>query len=148
MNQQMKIRKEIAQIADRDEFYNKAKELGEVAAQAFGSRHRSQLTNLENITNSTLKVTDILDYIKKRVARSDKNKTWRRDSFGTGLKKYIEQSLHKRREEVCKILEGVEENSAEGQRIYLNLIRAFVSQLVVHYEYWVTVGDGPDDNDN
>jgi len=148
MNQQMKILKEIAQKADNDDFYNRAKELGDIAYKAFGSGHRSQLTNLENIANSTIKVTDVLDYIKKQVARDEKSQTWRMNDFGTGLKKYIEQSLRKRREEVCNVLEGVEENSVDGQRIYLNLIREFVRQLVVHYEYRVTVGDEPDDNDN
>ena len=135
MNQQMKILKEIAQVTNRDDFYNRAKELGEVASQAFGQRHRSQMTNLENIANSTLKVTDVLDYIKKQVARADQGKMWRKDNFGIELKNCIEQSLRARRREICGKLESVEENSSEGQRIYLNLIRAFVSQLVVHYEY-------------
>lgn len=140
MNQQMKILKEIAQVTDRDDFYNRAKELGEAASQAFGPSHRSQMTNLENIANSTLKVTDVLDYIKKQVARADQGKMWRKDNFGIELKNCIEQSLCARRREICGKLESVEENSSEGQHIYLSLIRAFVSQLVVHYEYQVTVG--------
>ena len=140
MNQQMKILKEIAQVTDRDDFYNRAKELGEAASQAFGSRHRSQMTNLENIANSTLKVTNVLDYIKKQVAKDGRRQTWRKNNFGERLKDYIEQSLRARRREICGKLESVEENTSEGQRIYLSLIRAFVSQLVVHYEYQVTVG--------
>ncbi len=140
MNQQMKILKEIAQVTDRDDFYNRAKELGDAASQAFESRHRSQMTNLENIANSTLKVTDVLDYIKKQVAKDDRHQTWRKNNFGERLKDYIEQSLRVRRREICGKLESVEENTSEGQRIYLSLIRAFVSQLVVHYEYQVTVG--------
>ena len=140
MNQQMKILKEIAQVTDRDDFYNKAKELGEVASDIFGSDHRSQMTNLENIANSTLKVTDVLDYIKKQIARDKKCETWRKNKFGEQLKKYIEQNICTRRREICAKLESVEENSPERQRIYLNLIRAFVSQLVVHYEYQATVG--------
>ena len=79
---------------------------------------------------------------RKQVARSDKNETWRKNNFGTKLKKYIEQNLRERRKRV----KGVEEHSAEGQRVYLNLVREFVRQLVVHYEYRVTVGDESDDN--
>lgn len=146
MNQQMKILKEIAQTADRDDFYNRAKEFGEIASGAFDSNHRSQMTNLENIVNSTLKVTDVLDYIKKQVARSERNKRWRKDNFGSRLKDYIEENLRARRQEICAILEGIDENSVEGQRIYLNLIREFVSQLIVHYEYRVTIGDEPDES--
>ena len=148
MNQQMKILKEIAQVTDGNDFYNRAKELGEIASEAFDSRHRSQMKNLENIANSTLKVTDVLDYIKKQVARAGRDEMWRKDDFGIELKDYIEQSLHVRRQDICRTLGSVEENSSEGQRIYVSLIRAFVSQLVVHYEYQVTVGGQHDGSDN
>lgn len=147
----MKILKEIAEVADGGAFYAKAKELGETASRAFGKRHRSQMTSLENIANSTLKVTDVLDFIKKQFAKSDANTDWRKDDFGIELKRYIEQSLRKRREEICArledVLEDVQETSIEGQRIYLNLIREFVRQLVIHYEYRTSGGE-PDDNDN
>ena len=146
MNQQMKILKEIAQIADSD-IGNKAKELGEVASGAF-SRHRNQMTNLENIANSTLKVTDVLDYIKKQVARANKNETWRQNNFGERVKEYIEQDLRTQRRDICERLEGIEETSLDGQRIYLDLIREFVSQLVVHYEYRVAIrGESDGSND-
>lgn len=148
MNQQMKILKEIAQAADSDDFYNRAKEFGGIASSAFDSRHRSQMTNLENIANSTLKVTDVLDYIKKQVARANKDKTWRKNNFGTLVKEHIEQNLRTLRHEICRRLEGIEETSLDGQRIYLDLIREFVRQLVVHYEYQVTIGDESNGNNN
>ena len=72
MNQQMKILKEITRVADSDSFHERAEMLGNIASEAFGSRHRNQMTNLESIANSTLKVTDVLDYIKKQVARAKK----------------------------------------------------------------------------
>ena len=147
MNQGMKIIKEVAQVADRDDFCGRAKTLGEIASSAFGEKHRSQMTSLENIANSTLKVTDVLDFIKKQFAKAKPNEGWRKDDFGIKLKKYIEQSLRKRREEICHVLEGVEEESVEGQRIYLSLIREFVRQLVVHYEYRTSGGE-PDGRDN
>ncbi len=147
MNQRMKILKRIAEEADSRDFYAKAKELGEIASRAFGERHRSQMTSLENIANSTLKVTDVLDFIKKQFAKSKPNESWRTEDFGIELKKYIEQSLRFRRREICIPLENVEVESIEGQRIYLDLIREFVRQLVIHYEY-LTSGGEPDDNDN
>ena len=147
MNQGMKIIKEVAQVADRDDFYGKSETLGEIASRAFGERRRSQMTSLENIANSTLKVTDVLDFIKKQFAKSKPNEDWRKEDFGIELKKYIEQSLRKRREEICHVLEGVEEESVEGQRIYLSLIREFVRQLVIHYEYRTSGGES-DGGDN
>lgn len=147
MNQRMKIVKEVAQVADRDDFYARAKKLGEIASRAFGERHRSQMTSLENIANSTLKVTDVLDFIKKQFAKAKPNEGWRKEDFSDELKRYIEQSLRKRREEICHVLEGVEEESIEGQRIYLSLIREFVRQLVIHYEYRTSGGES-DGGDN
>ena len=143
MNQQMKILKEIARIADGDDFYNQAKVLGETASKAFDSGMRRQMKNLENISNSSLKVTDVIDYIKKQVAKAEKPKTWWVNNFGIELKDFIEKDLRILRRGVCDILEGVEEDSAEGQRIYLNLIREFVHQLVVHYEYRLASGGEP-----
>ena len=148
MNQQMKIIKEIAQVADKDDFHDQAKKFGEIASGAFGSRHRNQMTNLENVANSTLKVTDVLDYIKKQVARANKNETWRENNFGELVKEYVEQNLRTERDEICGRLEGIEETSLDGQRIYLDLIREFVRQLVVHYEYRVTIGGEHDGIDN
>ena len=147
MNQRMKIVKEVAQVADRDDFYARAKKLGEIASRAFGERHRSQMTSLENIANSTLKVTDVLDFIKKQFAKAKPNEHWRKEDFGDELKRHIEQNLRKRREEICHVLEGVEEESIEGQRIYLSLIREFVRQLVIHYEYRTSGGES-DGGDN
>ena len=142
MNQQMKNLKEIAQIADSKDFQTKVQELGEVASNVFRPGQRNQLTNLNNIANSSLKVTDVINYIKKQVARADRNETWRKNNFGTQLKKYIEQNLRERQKRV----KGVKEDSAEGQRFYLYLVREFLRQLVIHYEYRLTVGDESDDD--
>ena len=106
------------------------------------------MTNLENIANSTLKVTDVLDYIKKQVAKSEKNKMWQKDNFGPKVKEHIEQNLCAQRRAICERLEGIEEKSLDGQRIYLDLIREFVRQLVVHYEYQATIGGEHDGIDN
>ena len=134
MNQQMKIIKQIAIEADKDDFYNKAKEFGKIAADTFGNRHKSQMKNLENIANSTLKVSDVLDYIKKQVSKP--KDSWKQNNFGRQLKDYIEGNIRKRREPICKNL-NIPEGSPEPQHIYLNLIREFVRQLVVHFEYTV-----------
>ena len=83
MNQGMKIIKEVAQVADRDDFYGKAETLGEIASRAFGESHRSQMTSLENIANSTLKVTDVLDFIKKQFAKSKPNEDWRKEALAS-----------------------------------------------------------------
>jgi hypothetical protein len=133
----MKIVKEIALKADNDDFYNKAKKFGETAARAFGNRHKSQMKNLENIANSTLKVSDVLDYIKKQVSKP--KDSWKQNDFGEQLKVHIEGDIRtKNRKVICRTLD-IQEDSPEAQRIYLNLTREFVRQLVVHYEYTVAL---------
>src|ERR1700693_2666315 len=90
--------------AGSEEFYKKSQELGILAAQAFRDeqgrerqqRHRAQMTGLENIAETTLKVTDVLDYVKKQTARQ---KGWQKEvgenkeRFGEILKKEIENGL-------------------------------------------------------
>ncbi len=68
-----------------EQFYDKSEELGTLAAQSFleehrrerRERHRAQMTGLENIAETTLKATDVLDYIKKQIARQP---AWKKGS--------------------------------------------------------------------
>lgn len=136
---EMKTIKEIALKSDG--FYKQAKELGEIAASlsAFGERHRAQITNLENIASSTWKFSDVLDYIKRQIARSDKSQRWRFNNFGNRLKEQIENEISEKRDEICKDL-NIDENPAVAQQVYLALIREFIHQVAVHYEYTLTEG--------
>src|SRR6266704_5723884 len=88
--------------AGSEEFYQKSQDLGILAAQSFREeqgrerqqRHRAQMTGLENIAETTLKVTDVLDYVKKQIARQPGwTKTYQGKSFGESLKRYIENNL-------------------------------------------------------
>ena len=93
MNKEMQIIREVSAVAETEAFYRKAEKLGQHAAHALKASHRSQLTGLENIAESTFKTTDILDYIKKQTARFP---YWRQgfpqgenpnEGFGESLKK-------------------------------------------------------------
>lgn len=143
-NKRMKI---IIRVNEQAElFYGKAQELGKIAAQSFNSmnkaeetRHRSQMTGLENIADTTLKVSDVLDYIKKQIAR---RKGWTTiiagQSFGESLKTYIEKDLKNAVDKVCEgvdIKNATEQDTRDRQRIHLDLTRQLVRQIVVHYEY-------------
>lgn len=131
-------------------FYEQAKELGELAALVLGKKHRAQMTNLESIAESALKTSDIFDYVKKQIARFD---FWRPgynkqvDGLGQKLLEYLEHKdkMIARREAVCRKL-GIEnktdEHKQERRRIYLLLIRQFIRQMAVHYEYWANTEEG------
>jgi hypothetical protein len=127
-------------------FYDKSQELGILAAQSFTEergeerqqRHRSQMTNLENIAETTSKATDVLDYIKKQIARQEE---WRNKNFGEILKSYIESNLKADVPIICAsvgIDDKTDEDRRERRRIYLLLIRQFIRQIVVRYEYHVS----------
>lgn len=147
MNRRTKIMVYVNEQADSSEFYAKSQELGTLAAKSFQRqhndarkiRHRAQMTGLENIAETTMKVTDVLDYIKKQTARQP---GWTEDiggkRFGESLKNYIEQDLKDIRDKVCNSV-GIGNSNAEDKRdrqqVYLHLIRQLVRQLVVQYEY-------------
>jgi len=129
----MKMMHHVAAEADR--FYPRAEELGQLAADALTSRRRAQMTNLESIANSALRVSDVLDYIKIRTARSEKGKDWRKGRLGEKLLEFIGQTLKTEHHNRACLALDISQDSAEGQQVYLHLIRAFVHQLVAQYEY-------------
>ncbi|MFL5663654.1 MAG: hypothetical protein ACJ8BW_20280 [Ktedonobacteraceae bacterium] len=137
--------------AGSEEFYKKSQDLGMLAAQSFREeqgrerqqRHRAQMTGLENIAETTLKVTDVLDYVKKQTARQ---KGWQKEvgankeRFGERLKKCIESELKTFVDNVCNgFIEGTtDEGKQERQEAYLQLVRQLIRQIVVQYEYQVS----------
>lgn len=127
-------------------FYSKSQELGELAVKSFlqekdRQRHRAQMTGLENIAETTQKWTDVLDYIKKQMARLRGWTTlYDGKSFGESLKRYITDEVPICVERVCnnnKISIGNESDDDKRirQQVYLDLIRQLIRQVVVQYEY-------------
>lgn len=139
--------------AGSDEFYSESQKLGILAAQSFREerieqqqRHRAQLTGLENIAETTLKVTDVLDYIKKQTARQrgwQKEVGENKERFGESLKKQIESGLEPFVNNVCNgfIDPTTPEGKQDRQQAYLELVRQFIRQLVVRYEYEMSKED-------
>jgi len=147
MNFEMKIIREVSIQAEN--FYDDAVRLGDHAAYALKARHRSQMTGLENIAESTFKTSDIFDYIKKQTARFPH---WRQpdpkhkdpnQAFGERLKEYLEKDLSRVMVKICE-KKGIEISSANDEDkqkrryVYLLLIRQFIRQMVVEYEYQVS----------
>jgi len=132
-----------------ENFYEDAVQIGDHAAYALTKAHRSQLTGLENIAEGALKVSDILDYIKRQTARFP---YWRQsfpgekpsdEAFGERLKNYLEKELTRKRDVICNakmlnIGDKTDEDKTLRRRIYLLLIRQFMRQMVAEYEYRVS----------
>lgn len=144
MNSEMKIIREVSIQAEN--FYNDAVKLGDHAAYTLKAAHRSQMTSLEGIAESTFKTSDVFDYIKKQTARFT---YWRQGfpeyknpelSFGERLKNYLEDELAKKRDTICGAEKLDIKDIQERRRIHLLLMRQFIRQMVVQYEYQVSIG--------
>ena len=147
MNIRMKMLRKIALVVDTDVFYKQSEKFGKLAARSLTSERRSQITGLENLANTSRKVSDILDYVKVRTARdlqSRKNDQpgWHRNDLGKEALAYLEQDLRKLRDDLCRSKELASLDEFQQQEVYMLLIRAFVSQLAAHYEYACQVGSG------
>lgn len=144
-NNEMKVIREVSIQAEN--CYSDAIKLGEHAAYALKASHRSQMTGLENVAESTFKKSDVFDYIKRQTARLP---YWRQPfpevknsdaGFGERLKDFLEKELTKKRDVICTHLDigdVTDEERLERNRIYLLLIRQFIRHMVVHYEYLVS----------
>src|SRR5215475_10075766 len=80
-----------------DLFYGESQGLGILAVEAFRGQqshskreqHRAQMTGLENIAETTMKVSDVLDYVKKQTARQPGwTMEYAGQRFGESLKNY------------------------------------------------------------
>ena len=143
MNKQMQIIREVN--IEAEAFYDEAIQLGIHAANVLTKGHRSQMTGLENIADTALKTADIFDYIKRQTARfsdwqqGDQKSGQPDKPFGLRLKKALED-LKDRRDVLCSserlaIGDEKHEDKFLRQHVYLLLIRQFIHQMVVHYEY-------------
>ncbi len=145
-NLELKIMRQVSDEAEA--FYTMSVELGDHAAYALQKAHRSQLMSLEKITESAFKTTDIFDYIKRQIARFE---FWRKpfpghsnEAFGLRLKNYLEQELATKRDRICAAdrLNIGSESVIDRQlrrRVYLLLIQQCIRQMVVQYEFRVSV---------
>jgi hypothetical protein len=135
MNEDLRIMRQVALKADA--FYEDASRLGTLAARCLTDKKRSQITGLESICNSSMKVSDPCDFIKVRTAR---HKEWQKENLGEQVLEFIEKTIAKYRGEVCAVLSITDER--EKQEIYLMLIREFVRQMAAQYEYAMTKSPG------
>lgn len=133
MSLEMKIYRAIAIELDTDAMREKAKKFGKIAADKFGKeRGKAQLRNLENIANSTVKVSDVIDYVKKQTARM---REWA--ELGAKMVEFLEKEIPTKRTVVLGIAPLPEDDHRRfrEQDISLQLIRGFLHQLVVHFEW-------------
>jgi len=134
MTNRMRIHKAITVHTAKEDFYLKAEDLGEKAAHIFtGEKGKSQLNNLLNVANSSSKVTDTIDYIKRQIGHD--NSGFEKDGFGNDLIDFVYDKLKTVRDSIASELASLDLDEYELQQIHLLLSRQFVNSLVIHYNY-------------
>jgi len=133
MKNRMKIHKSVAAQTSTEEFYHKAENLGAKAANIFEDKGKTQLNNLLNVTNSSMKVTDIIDYIKRQIGHG--NRGFEKDNFGDELINFLYDELKIVRNNIASELKELELDEYQLQQIHLLLCRQFINSMVIHYNY-------------
>jgi len=130
----MKIHKEINLQTSTETFYNKAEEFGTKAANIFKrEKGKSQMSNLQTIVNTSLKVTDTIDYIKRQIGHG--NRGFEQQNFGNDLIKYLYENLAKTKNVINSNLSDISIDEYQLLQIHLLLCRQFVNSMVIHYNY-------------
>lgn len=118
-----------------DLLYGEAEQLG--AALARGQTKNAQISGMESVANSSTRVTDLLDYIKRQTAKAKRGKEWRAtvngETVGEALLRVLTQDVPRRAAAATKAA-GVDipQPSADWQELQLHLARVFVRQVAIH----------------
>ncbi len=122
--------KEIEESVDSENFYEKAVSLGKKAHNS--GMKRNQISNLENIANTTFKVSDIIDYVKKQVAR---HQEWQK-GVGEELLKFINGDALVVSKKIRKDIEDNFRENIPLRKILLQILREFIRSFAINYEYY------------
>lgn len=135
------IRRAIATKSDA--YYSDTQALGEIASLAF-EKNKSQMRNLESIANSAVRVSDILDYVKRQTGRSRPSKQWRWQDLGHNLLKMLDETTREHAQTIVdSVRVGVKEHRLEDddlRRVHILLCRELIRHLSIHYLYRATLG--------
>jgi hypothetical protein len=147
------VRREISQVSDKDELMAAIQDRAKRLVQA-RKLDNAQVRNLENIAYSTEKISDITDYLKQQIGRSNSNERWRYQDVGqdiltdlTGQNLPTEPMDKPRflmRAQVEEIVGRLSDKYSQAwsdelrRRIYLGLCREYVRHLTANYLYLTT----------
>ncbi|MDZ7360748.1 MAG: hypothetical protein ONB46_08490 [candidate division KSB1 bacterium] len=95
----------------------------------------TQVRGIENIANSTDKISDITNWLKLRVGRDGKNERWAKAGIGHDLLRKLKslESDAKRIADELKLAHAIDEDFT--RQVHLRLCREFLSRLSAYFEY-------------
>lgn len=95
---------------------------------------KTQVRNLETLTFTTNKISDITDWLKRQVGRDDKNKGWGHERIGSDLMAAL-ALLRNDAERIVSQLEPMDNDNDLPRQIHLDLCREYVKHLVAEFLY-------------
>ena len=128
-----KIRKEIDNIVDRDDFLQMAEKIAKEALKPISDKKtnldKTQIRNLENIVNSATRFSEISNFVKIQAGKhykEGKSPNWKKTT------KFILEDLKYIDREAQKI---AEKTGGEKGEIRLQLCRHWVKIIVANFFY-------------
>jgi hypothetical protein len=109
-----------------EEIYPDSEKMGEKMAKREAALQTSQARGLENLTVSTSRFSEIINYIKNQAGKSAKGKSWNI---------FAEEMLLKLKEIENKAREIGGNDPGTVLEVKLGLARGWVKQVVAHYLY-------------
>ncbi len=94
----------------------------------------TQVRGLENIANTTDKVSDITDWLKLRVGRDRDRERWAKDGIGREIVNVLE-GLREDSRKIVSTLSYAKPSQDHERLVHLRLCREFVRHLAAHFEF-------------
>lgn len=131
------VRRKVAQVSEALALASDVKAPAESLANA--KLDTTQVRKLENLAYSTDKVSDITDWLKRQIGRSNEGERWRYDQAGLMVLDAL-SALRRQAESIVKDLRSSERYSAAidddlPRRVHLELCREYVKHLVAEFLY-------------
>ncbi len=95
---------------------------------------KAQVRGLENLANTTGKISEITDWLKIRIGRDTKGKKWRFKGIGQELLTALE-NLRTDAKQIAKTLSQYASDADFERRVHLQLCREFLMHVSAYYEY-------------
>jgi hypothetical protein len=107
----------------------------EIASSLVGSKlDKTQVRGLENLANTTDKISEITDWLKIRIGRDGKGVHWSYKGTGHQLLAALE-NLRSEAKEITQVLKKYPFDSDFERQVHLQLCREFLKHLSTHFEY-------------
>jgi hypothetical protein len=95
----------------------------------------AQIRGLENLANTTDRISDIVGWLKLRVGRDGKHERWAKDGVGRDLIIRLQALKDSVQKTAAQVGESYARDFEKKREIHLLLCREFIRHIATHFEY-------------